>query len=76
VRELAISPEMMGLVFSAFSRTYALAQIPGGMLLDRLGSRLTYALSLALWSLATMLHAAMSGVAGLLGARTACDAAS
>jgi MFS transporter, ACS family, D-galactonate transporter len=69
VKELAISPEMMGLIFSAFSWTYALAQIPGGMVLDRLGSRLTYALSLALWSLATMLHSAMSGVAGLLGAR-------
>lgn len=69
VRELAISPAMMGLIFSAFSWTYALAQIPGGIVLDRLGSRLTYALSLALWSLATMLHAAMTGVAGLLGAR-------
>jgi MFS transporter, ACS family, D-galactonate transporter len=71
VSELRISPELMGLIFSAFSWTYALAQIPGGMVLDRLGSRLTYALSLALWSLATVLHAAMSGVAGLFGARLA-----
>lgn len=71
VQELAISPEMMGLIFSAFSWTYALAQIPGGMVLDRLGSRLTYALSLALWSLATVLHAAMNSVAGLFGARLA-----
>lgn len=67
--EFSISPEMMGWIFSAFGWTYALAQIPGGMILDRLGSRLTYALSLAFWSLATMLHAAMSGVAGLIGAR-------
>jgi MFS transporter, ACS family, D-galactonate transporter len=71
VSELRISPELMGLIFSAFSWTYALAQIPGGMVLDRLGSRLTYALSLALWSLATVLHAAMSGAAGLFGARLA-----
>jgi MFS transporter, ACS family, D-galactonate transporter len=70
-RELTISPEMMGLIFSAFSWTYALAQIPGGIVLDRLGSRLTYALSLALWSLATVLHAAMNSVAGLFGARLA-----
>ena len=48
VKELTISPEMMGLVFSAFSWTYALAQIPGGLVLDRLGARITYGLSLAL----------------------------
>ena len=47
--ELRIGPELMGLIFSAFSWTYALAQIPGGLVLDRLGSRLTYTLSLASW---------------------------
>jgi MFS transporter, ACS family, D-galactonate transporter len=71
VKELQIGPEVMGLIFSAFSWTYALAQIPGGMLLDRLGSRLTYALSLGLWSLATMAHGLMSTVAGLFSARLA-----
>jgi MFS transporter, ACS family, D-galactonate transporter len=71
VAELKITPEVMGLIFSAFSWTYALAQIPGGMVLDRLGSRITYGLSLGLWSLATMLHGLMSSVAGLLGARLA-----
>jgi len=39
-------PAVMGIVFSAFSWTYAAAQIPGGILLDRLGTRhLEYALS-------------------------------
>jgi ACS family D-galactonate transporter-like MFS transporter len=71
VKELAISPEMMGLIFSAFSWTYALAQIPGGLVLDRLGARLTYALSLGLWSLATMVHGLMASVAGLFSARLA-----
>jgi MFS transporter, ACS family, D-galactonate transporter len=71
VAELHISPEVMGLIFSAFSWTYALAQIPGGLVLDKLGSRLTYALSLGLWSLATLVHGLMSSVAGLLGARLA-----
>jgi ACS family D-galactonate transporter-like MFS transporter len=71
VRELAIGPEVMGLIFSAFSWTYALAQIPGGLLLDRLGSRLTYGLSLLLWSLATMAHGLMSSVVGLFSARLA-----
>jgi len=71
VAELAIGPELMGLIFSAFSWTYALAQIPGGLLLDRLGSRLTYGLSLGLWSLATMAHGLMSSVVGLFSARLA-----
>jgi MFS transporter, ACS family, D-galactonate transporter len=75
VAELQIGPEVMGLIFSAFSWTYALAQIPGGMLLDRLGTRLTYGLSLGLWSLATVLHGAASSVAGLMCARLMLGAA-
>jgi MFS transporter, ACS family, D-galactonate transporter len=71
VKELGIGPEVMGLIFSAFSWTYALAQIPGGLLLDRIGARLTYGLSLATWSLATLVHGLMSSVAGLVGARLA-----
>jgi len=71
VRELAIGPEMMGLIFSAFSWTYAFAQIPGGLVLDRLGARLTYALSLGFWSVATVLHGLMSSAVGLFSARLA-----
>ena len=71
VRELAIGPETMGLIFSAFSWTYALAQVPGGLLLDRLGVRVTYTLSLALWSAATFVHGLMASVAGLFSARLA-----
>ena len=67
--ELAISPAMMGLVFSVFSWTYAAAQIPGGILLDRLGTRLTYALSLLLWSFFTLLHGFAYGVAALIAFR-------
>lgn len=67
--ELGIGPEMMGLIFSAFSWTYALAQVPAGYILDRFGTRITYGLSLAFWSAATALHGFMSSVGGLLGAR-------
>jgi len=73
--ELSVSPEVMGLLFSAFSWTYAAAQIPGGLLLDRLGTRLTYALSLAGWSLVTLLHGVATNVATLLGCRLALGAA-
>ena len=67
--ELAISPVMMGLIFSAFSWTYALSQIPGGIVLDKLGTRVTYALSLGFWSLFTLLHGVVSNVGGLLAMR-------
>lgn len=69
--ELSISPEMMGLIFSAFSWTYALAQIPGGIVLDRIGTRITYAASLVLWSVATLLHGLATNVAMLFGFRLA-----
>jgi ACS family D-galactonate transporter-like MFS transporter len=71
VKDLHISPEVMGLIFSAFSWTYAFAQIPGGIVLDKLGTRITYALSLGLWSLATLTHGFMTNVAGLVSARMA-----
>lgn len=49
-------PPLWELSFSAFARTYALAQIPGGIFLDRFGNKVTYFLSLALWSLFTLFH--------------------
>ncbi len=52
-KEIHIDPAMMGIIFSAFAWTYALAQIPGGMFLDRFGNKVTYALSIFFWSLFT-----------------------
>lgn len=68
-KELGISPAMMGIIFSAFSWTYAIAQVPGGMMLDRLGTRVTYGLSLAVWSLFTLMHGFAQNVASLLSFR-------
>ena len=45
----------MGLVFSAFSWSYALLQIPGGIFLDRFGTRVTYFIAVVAWSLCTAL---------------------
>ena len=39
-KDLGLDAAVMGLIFSAFSWTYAAAQIPGGVLLDRFGVRL------------------------------------
>ncbi len=38
MRELGLSQQAMGRVFSAFLVGYALCQIPGGMLADRFGA--------------------------------------
>ena len=68
-RDLGLSAAMMGIVFSAFSWTYAAAQIPGGLFLDRFGTRLTYMFSVCGWSAFTLLHAAAGSLAGLLACR-------
>lgn len=64
--EIHIDPAMMGIVFSAFAWTYALAQIPGGMFLDRFGNKITYALSIFFWSTFTLLQSFSLGLKTLL----------
>jgi len=59
-KELGLSAIQMGFVFSAFGWSYVMAQLPGGWLLDRFGSKITYFFSIFLWSVFTML----TGVAG------------
>ena len=54
-KDLALNAATMGLVFSAFSWSYALLQIPGGIFLDRFGTRLTYFIAVVFWSLCTAL---------------------
>lgn len=55
-KEYGISPVAMGYVLSAFSWSYVAAQIPGGWLLDRFGTKLIYAWSIFLWSIFTLLQ--------------------
>jgi ACS family glucarate transporter-like MFS transporter len=59
-----LSAVQMGFVFSAFSWSYVLAQLPGGWLLDRFGSKITYFFSIFLWSLFTMLTGAVGFLTG------------
>jgi MFS transporter, ACS family, glucarate transporter len=47
---LGVSVVTMGYLFSAFGWSYVAAQIPGGWLLDRYGSRRVYLLSILVWS--------------------------
>jgi ACS family D-galactonate transporter-like MFS transporter len=53
-RDLRLDPVRLGLVFSGFGWTYALFQIPGGWLVDRVAPRILFAGTCALWSLATL----------------------
>jgi ACS family D-galactonate transporter-like MFS transporter len=59
----------MGIVFSAFSWSYALLQIPGGIFLDRFGTRLTYSLALTLWSAFTAFMGVITSLPMLLFTR-------
>jgi len=68
-KELGISAALMGVVFSAFSWSYVVAQIPGGVFLDRFGSKFTYWLSMTLWSLCTLVQGFVGGVGALLACR-------
>ena len=66
-KEFDLSPVSMGYVFSAFGWAYVIAQLPGGWLLDKFGSRKVYAYSIFFWSLFTLFQ----GFIGFLTAGTA-----
>src|SRR5580658_2474292 len=66
-KELGFNNLQLGYLFSAFGYSYVLAQIPGGWLLDRFGSKKIYALSILTWSVFTFLQ----GFAGAFHATTA-----
>jgi ACS family hexuronate transporter-like MFS transporter len=52
-----ISEEAYGYIGTAFGLSYALGQVVSGRWLDRVGTRVGYAVSLFAWSIASMLHA-------------------
>lgn len=66
-KELGFNALQLGQLFSAFGWTYVIAQIPGGWLLDRFGSKNVYALSVLSWSLFTFAQ----GYAGVFHATAA-----
>jgi ACS family D-galactonate transporter-like MFS transporter len=65
-KDLGLSAATMGFVFSAFSWSYAAAQIPGGIFIDRFGSKLTYFLSITFWSIFTLLQGFAAGLSSLI----------
>lgn len=63
-KAFSLSAVEMGYIFSAFAWSYVLAQLPGGWLLDRFGSKITYFFSIFLWSVFTLFQGTIGFLAG------------
>ncbi|MBP4140099.1 MFS transporter [Flavobacterium geliluteum] len=53
----------------AFQVTYALGMVGAGFIIDRVGTKLGYALSLTIWSLASIAHALAGSTSGFIFVR-------
>ena len=60
-----------GYIVTAFQAAYAIGLLCAGAIIDRLGTRIGYAIAIAVWSLAAMSHALAAGVIGFAVARFA-----
>jgi ACS family hexuronate transporter-like MFS transporter len=70
-RTFAWSEIEYGYIITAFQAAYAIGLLTAGAVIDRLGTRLGYALAIIIWSLAAMSHALVGSVAGFAMARFA-----
>src|ERR1700722_9847153 len=64
-----ISNVTFGYLSGAYNWTYALCQLPVGVLLDRFGVRRVGRISTFLWSIASFASAATPGIGGFFAAR-------
>lgn len=69
MQDLHITPSLFGLVLAAFTFGYAIMQIPGGWLSDRVGSRAMLIASPLVWSIFTGLTGFASSVSALISVR-------
>jgi MFS family permease len=67
--EFHLTPTDLGLLFSGYAWTYAVLQIPTGLLLDRLGVRLVSRVATLLWTVASALTAIAPGFGSIMAAR-------
>lgn len=70
-KDLNFSTVQMGFIFSAFGWTYALLQIPGGLIVDVVKPRILYPFILIGWSAATLVQGMVSSLSALIGCRAA-----
>jgi ACS family hexuronate transporter-like MFS transporter len=73
-QELGWTNEQFGMVNSAFQGAYAVGLLAFGWFVDRFGTKIGYAVSLVLWSLSAIGHAAVGSVRGFFVARVALGA--
>lgn len=65
-KEFGLSKTQMGFVFSAFAWAYALGQLPGGWITDKLGPRKILTIVVLFWSMMTMATAHAWGFVSLV----------
>jgi len=65
-KEFDIAPSMEGLILSSFFWTYAVMQIPGGMLADRFKPRVVIASATVFWGFFQAIAAVCANAPGLL----------
>lgn len=68
-RELGWSEIEYGYIITAFQAAYAIGLLCAGAIIDRLGTRIGYALAVMVWSLAAMSHSFASSVITFAAAR-------
>jgi MFS transporter, ACS family, D-galactonate transporter len=68
-QEFGLTDGELGWLFSGFFWSYAVLQIPSGMILDRFGVTAVYRVSSFLWSLTSAMTALAGGFGGVLAAR-------
>jgi ACS family D-galactonate transporter-like MFS transporter len=73
--DLHLDALTLGLLFSAFSWSYAVLQIPSGLILDRYGVTWVGRIGILLWAVASATTAMAGGYAGILVARMLLGAA-
>lgn len=69
IEEFGLTPDMMGIVLSAFFWSYALLQIPAGWVSDRYGQKVGLGAAVGSWSLATAATGLASGFSSLVALR-------
>ncbi|MFL4476163.1 MFS transporter [Paeniglutamicibacter sp. MACA_103] len=67
--DFGLTAGQMGIVLSSFGWSYALMQIPAGLLLDKIGIKWVFRTATVLWAVSCFLTALVSGTALLILAR-------
>jgi ACS family hexuronate transporter-like MFS transporter len=63
-QKIGWSEEQYGYIISAFQIAYAIGLVASGRMVDRLGTRIGYAVIMGVWSLASMAHALANSALG------------